>query len=892
MYTEKHMQLRNRIVATAQIALLGGIVILLSVAVVVLGGNDRLEAANGDGLVGSFSDSKVPRSIVKQLTVASSDANSGKTSPNKNQLLLQNKVKGGINKDPQGHNVQYWHVLRIDSDNGSVIKDTIDAYHSSGAASAKYTITASSMVCDLSSSSVKNAYLRITINGHQVYKKAAKKVCASLKDGKTFTTVGTPTYDPLLGASSNRIVIAFTNNNGTTKADQKISGTFKMRFLLKSDRKVWFSYKANAPSTEFGVVGQLHTSGAVGKDAYNIAVGMPFGLPCTMPNNQPNPQVKVYDPDPSFGDSYVFILYRKPNGSGGFIKWTKLPKSEYRWGSTYYNHITPDKTHNHWVIHGGQKQTASFTMVKMQPKYQYMLVMYQPFKGGGVNGSTNPANNLLSFSLPGASINGQIACRPAAGSFEFKPTTTAKVVGSTGDKQATSGTITASAGDTITFSHKVVNKGGSAHKVDAKGGTSPDGNIPKANWQGIWDTWWKIDGGVDTTHEATFHKGGTNISGNYGSASWTSDLNGGSSGDTYTIKATDLGKKICSQVTLTPHKTGDTGRVSSTTVCVKVVPPPVVPTVQFWGYDARIDGDATTDVMRKISGASTNLYGSWSEYGAQINGTNSNDLFASGAAYHASPPLKTLPSVSNRSLLTFANNNDPTLGDVTGQWGGDIDTYDDSDPLVTRLVSMCDTTNTTLLGSSGPEKVNGTKIFCNMGGTIEIKNNIEQTGSTTIDGNTPQIIVLAKNIIVDPKATDINAWLVAVPREPTDPDAEADVEGGLINTCYEKNVTGTNGGVNDSDFLTFATIAAKTDADAVKWQKGDDDCNDSLTVTGPVMSRGVYLNRTTDPSGGDAAGETFNLRADAFVWAFNGGAGGSSKSVAQTVSIKELPPRF
>lgn len=144
----------------------------------------------------------------------------------------------------------------------------------------------------------------------------------------------------------------------------------------------------------------------------------------------------------------------------------------------------------------------------------------------------------------------------------------------------------------------------------------------------------------------------------------------------------------------------------------------------------------------------------------------------------------------------------------------------------------------------------------------------------------PQTIIIAHNIHIDPSVENIDAWLIA----------GYNGGSGIIDTCY---------GYEPGDNLNA------------------DVCNKQLKVNGPVFAKTIRLNRTygagseeladkqyrysssgaimdswstlsPNPTSIDSA-EIFNLRADAYLWAY---AQAQRFSQAVTTYSRELAPRY
>jgi hypothetical protein len=141
--------------------------------------------------------------------------------------------------------------------------------------------------------------------------------------------------------------------------------------------------------------------------------------------------------------------------------------------------------------------------------------------------------------------------------------------------------------------------------------------------------------------------------------------------------------------------------------------------------------------------------------------------------------------------------------------------------------------------------------------TVTINHDINYINDTMHSiSDIPQVVIIANNINIADTVKNIDAWLIT--------------PNGSINTC--SSVHGTPLAV-DADLLSGI-------------------CEDQLLVNGPVMTSKLYLRRTfgsSDASSYDKAAETFNLRADAYLWAMVHTA---SSGGIKTEYSTELPPRF
>lgn len=263
------------------------------------------------------------------------------------------------------------------------------------------------------------------------------------------------------------------------------------------------------------------------------------------------------------------------------------------------------------------------------------------------------------------------------------------------------------------------------------------------------------------------------------------------------------------------------------------------------------------------------IYGSWGEYGVMATGTisgiGSGSAFAGRGLSHAttcSYTFLTIANATNSNCKTTPKANyglynaARTIPDVAGTF-----------PVTSAGSTLSGTVDVS--GLSGTYKTSGPLVIS--GGTLQkgqsvIINTYNPVSKTyqdvTIAGDIkyttdlltssdqiPQLIILAKNINIKSTATQVDAWLSAE---------------GTLNTCSDIN-------------RTSITI---------------NNCNQLLTINGPVMANQVQLWRTAGSSNNDNSGdpaEVFNLRPDAYLW---GIAQGAQSGRLDTVYEHELPPRY
>ena len=268
----------------------------------------------------------------------------------------------------------------------------------------------------------------------------------------------------------------------------------------------------------------------------------------------------------------------------------------------------------------------------------------------------------------------------------------------------------------------------------------------------------------------------------------------------------------------------------------------------------------------KMAQTDQNVYGSWGEYGIISNGKADS---ASGAGLSSSfnGRLGVTPREYNK--LTFANtpkfgnfsatNSVPdnfTLPSVRGARGnisGNVD--------VNSLASgEYNAGNVTLTGSKLSV---GKSIVIKSSGVVRISGDLLYTDTNDVR-QLPQLIVYAKNIIIEPSVGEVNAWLIT----PKD---------GYVSTC----------GVVISD---------------VAWLSGVSDvsCGKQLKINGPIKTGRLFLRRTYGGKHASSAkndpnmhpgtpAEIINLRADTYIWAYNNYR---NTGAISTMNVRELPPRY
>ena len=268
----------------------------------------------------------------------------------------------------------------------------------------------------------------------------------------------------------------------------------------------------------------------------------------------------------------------------------------------------------------------------------------------------------------------------------------------------------------------------------------------------------------------------------------------------------------------------------------------------------------------KMAYTNQNVYGSWGEYGIIANGKADS---ASGAGLSSSFNGRSGVTPRDYNKLTFANIPKfgnfsstssvpdnftlPSVGGVKGNVSGSVD--------VNSLASgEYNAGNVTLTGSKLSV---GKSIVIKSSGVVRISGDLLYTDTNDVR-QLPQLIIYAKNIIIDPSVGEVNAWLI------TQKD-------GYVSTC----------GVVIS---------------AGAWLSGvsESSCGKQLKVNGPIKTGRLFLRRTYGGKHASSAkndpnmhpgtpAEIINLRADTYIWAYNNYR---NTGAISTMNVRELPPRY
>lgn len=330
------------------------------------------------------------------------------------------------------------------------------------------------------------------------------------------------------------------------------------------------------------------------------------------------------------------------------------------------------------------------------------------------------------------------------------------------------------------------------------------------------------------------------------------------------------GSRVCYILSLNPPTRTSSPATwrHSTPNCVIIVKKPKI---HVLGGDVIVgrlgDGSIVTSSSTKSINGTSRTYGSWGEYAIVA----SEEIFsmASGAGYSGGA---TSPLYCSVSLLTFSNASGdtsctPSSGKGSYEIGGSLPAItaafsptsnigNNQTRNVTALQSgtVYSATGTLRLQSGAPMPAGKWVVINAPNATVNIENDIRYSdGPFSSASDIPQLIIIADTINIAGSVRQVDAWLIASGST------------GRLNTC--------------SDVATATQLRST-------------NCNNRLTVNGPVAVRELLLYRTAGAEAGLASGdpaEVFNLRPDAYLWATSYQA---NSGRVQTVYTKELPPRF
>jgi hypothetical protein len=540
---------------------------------------------------------------------------------------------------------------------------------------------------------------------------------------------------------------------------------------------------------------------------------LPFGLTCE--ESQQQKGIVLYDVDNNIADVNVWYQVQSYRGPGP-NDWdlvsisdstpipTKTNGASYGDGYTY----TPPK---------GVSSDFVTIKVKLSPNTRYRLVM------GGFDSGSGDSYNFYQVQMPSDAIYGeQVSCP----SYDLTPKVT-----------STNGTV--AVGDKVTFRNSI---------SSAKTSTGAATGVQWASYRfishnGLEPSVQEYQDNIDNICAVAALVGTSCKQIGSGTGESVSVSQATTLDDTFVDTAglgLHYGDKVCSFLAISPYHrplsdNPKNWRVSATT-CVTITK---TPRLQVWGNDVRVGStfSSASDNQSSLIQANT---GSWGEYGVlapnSIKGLGSGGSSSGSAltfantgtqlgSFAAATDLGTIPAV--RAYLEKA----------AGVTGTQIDLHSDT-------VAPSYTIGATTLDTASPDD-SPVYIYPNADVTIsgDIVNN--STGGTL-----RQMVIIAKNIYIDPGVKQVDAWLIA---------------SGTVNTC------------NSSDYQKVGACGANS-------------ANSTLRINGPIMAKQLLLRRTGGDDGdANSAAEIVNLRGDAYIWMRK--LSGLTGTV-RTVYTRELPPRY
>lgn len=463
----------------------------------------------------------------------------------------------------------------------------------------------------------------------------------------------------------------------------------------------------------------------------DVKFRIPFGYPCNATfssTNSTNREVKLYDADAVFGDTYMWI---EKNGS-------KISLGEY--GNEKFKIDNWDGTQRRWKLYGSNNEynMLSLNEANVEVGARYELVVLN----NGNGGSLDPHYNTFSVGIPQDSIYSRGNCEYMliprieidTNSYVYYPSI--RVTGSIVEDPTFNGPIP------------------EAHPWEMYG----------VRYSGEPATRNLADGLQPNTDPCT---NGILPNGGLGCGQISPPLNY-TANPSYAVNRftsggpDPVGTRLCffTRVKNPTHLVSDNDQwVYSDMVCSVSLKKP---RVQFRGSDLRVAGNVRSSSYL-VQGTS---YGSWSEYGLFLSGVNS--MTASGAALRNGSTA----TVDDWNKLTFANRDSD--GNASYGYYSQLPAVSSAYAYFTSLPRSEDSLNAATIpngvynvgGSVGntlarlPEAKGGGVVLVR-DGNFTISNNIivDNAGRTSAREIT-QLVIVADNITIDENVTRVDAWLV------------------------------------------------------------------------------------------------------------------------------------
>ncbi len=676
--------------------------------------------------------SALPGAVLNRLKDNSENTS---ISPNPYSLLLYKQGNDGnwnswgasMFNPPGGNNqssgVGFKHLLKNEQ-TSNIRKLILRAYYKTLGEAQSATISVRSDWCNFSarnggptpdtdgdpnnnSGTEENHRLEVLVNGvRRFYSNATQNntpaVCNNFENAN-YSASGTPVRAP--SDANNGTGMYFNQYEFILHGNRYTSGGQQIRFQARASGTGVIGLKKQALPTEFGVAENFN------QFDHNVAVSVPFGASCKDPDNQPFSQISIYDGDLEvFGNTYVFILKRTDGGA-----WEKLAQNEYGDVGTPYEPVRAvwEGGNERFRLTATTGQSSILYLKNFRQNTDYLLVLDNPDQT-----ANHPPGNVLSFEVPGDSINTQVDC-----DYNLTPGVTQQQPAGafTGDAnfnvQGTIDIDDAVDTDAHLWQLSVVNSPNRPANVAA----ATNSSLPCA-WQSNCSV--LATGSDPDGFEADFATAMEN----------------------YQQSDTPIGTWICFFMSVSkPTDTSAAGVWAHSALICNVSGRE--PRIQVWGYDARVVSNINTSTTTQ----GTELQGSWGEYGILSNGTNTNMGSGSGLLNGS-----TTATQSGWSGLTFANTSGGGLGlPQFGGYGG-----------VTYPTTNETITETYLTRSEGGPIASGTRRVVQVG-TLTITSDMIYdddgplgTGYSSIT-QIPRVVFIADEIIIDASVRRIDPWLIA-----------------------------------------------------------------------------------------------------------------------------------
>ena len=628
------------------------------------------------------------------------------------------------------------HLKKLDV--AQVIKNKMSAYYptydtSANGKSIKITAGPMGRICHVDEAKLSGEieiYIKIA-NNDKTYHIPIDRVCDTGDFyGQTFDFPnGTLYNDPGINRTRADITVRY-QATPQLPASSGSDLNYEMHLTGNNSGNGELALRSNDAYDEFGLRSSYadNPSAAPNND---VRARVSFGYPCntTFSSDATNRQVKVYDADAVFGDTYMWI---EKNG-------VKLNQSEY--GGSDRNISGWDAGNKRWKLQGSNNDYNMLSLNRndIEVGEKYELVVFN----NGNGGSLNPHFNTLSVGTPQDSIYSKGNCK-----YELHPHVSI---------------------DTSTYVYYP--------NIQVTGWIteSPSGPIPEAHPWEIYTVRYPgepstrnltnspVDGGNPCTN-GVLPAGGSSCGQIPPGRNYTAQS---SLTVPYTSGGPDaVGTRLCffTRIKNPTHLIPDDDQwVYSDLECAISAKKP---RVQFLGSDLRVGGNVTSSYY-PVQG---NKYGSWVEYGAFVAGVNSMATSGNG--------LRGGSNAADASLnrLSFANT--PSYGGYSPlppassayTYFRGLPTSGGSFNQGNPTSGVYDFGGSTNLGNTRVT-ANGRSIIIRKTGTLQISNNIEvDNNGVTGASNLSQIVIVADNIDINQNVDRIDAWLITGPN-------------GRINTC-------------------------------------------------------------------------------------------------------------